>query len=147
MNMIQSLLLAFTFVLAASAAPAGDTKTTAQTPARTPAKLPAGLPAGAEPVNAQQWRHTDAEGQKWIYTRTPFGWSRGHEDKVTKAESAEPVEAKPGSPRSSGPALEIVEVRANEVVFQRATPFGRSRWTKAKSALDDAEKAALAARK
>jgi hypothetical protein len=141
MNMIKSLLLAFTFVLAASAAPAGDAKA----PAR-----PAGLPAGAERVTDQQWRHTDAKGQKWIYTRTPFGWSRGHEDKVTKAETADAADGKPATGPAStpaGPALEIVEVRANEVVFQRATPFGRSRWTKAKSALDDAEKAALAARK
>lgn len=147
MNMIQSLFFALTFVLTASAAPAGDSKTTAQSPARTAAKPPAGLPAGAERVNAQQWRHTDAKGQKWIYTRTPFGWSRGPEEQVTKAEPAEAADPTAAAPASSGPALEIVDVRANEIVFQRATPFGRSRWTKAKSALDDAEKAALAARK
>lgn len=138
MNTIKTLLLVLTFALAATASPAGDAKASAR---------PAGLPNGAERVTDQQWRHTDAKGQKWIYTRTPFGWSRGPEDKVTKAESAESADAKPVSPVSSGPALEIVEVRANEVVFQRATPFGRSRWTKARSALDDAEKAALAARK
>jgi hypothetical protein len=145
MNLIQSLFIALTFVLASSAAAAGDAKSARPAPAGKAAKPPAGLPAGAERVNGQQWRHTDDKGGKWIYTRTPFGWSRGPEEQVTKAESGEAVDAP--APGSSGPALEIVEVRGNEIVFQRATPFGRSRWTKARSALDDAEKAALAARK
>lgn len=121
--MIKILLLSLTLVLAASAA--GD------------AKKPVGPPAGAQQISETQWRHTGPDGKAWIYTRTPFGWSRGPEDKVNPDTKAMP--SKPG------PALEVVEIRESEAVFQRATPFGRSRWTKPLADLDEAERAAVAA--
>jgi hypothetical protein len=123
-NMVKTILLALAFSVGLAAA---DKK---------PAAKPVGPPAGAERLNDTQWKHTDSAGKVWVYTRTPFGWSRGPEEKLEKKE------------QTPGPALEVVEIGEKDAVFQRATPFGKSRWTKALSALDDAEKAAVeAARK
>lgn len=122
--MVKTILLLLVFSLGLAAA---DKK---------PAAKSVGPPAGAERLNETQWKHTDSAGKAWIYTRTPFGWSRGPEEQPAKKELP------------PGPALEVVEIGEKEAVFQKATPFGKSRWTKALSALDDAEKAAVdAARK
>lgn len=101
-------------------------------------KPPAGIPTGAQRLSETRWRHTTPDGKSWIFTRTPFGWSRGPET-TPAAGTSETKES------TTAPALEVVEIRANEAVFQRPTPFGRSRWTKALSALDEAESAAVAA--
>lgn len=123
-NMVKTIFLSLALSLGLAAA---DGK---------PAAKPVGPPAGAERLNETQWKHTDSAGKVWVYTRTPFGWSRGAEKNLEIKE------------KDPGPPLEVVEIRDKEAVFQRATPFGKSRWTKALSALDDAEKAAVdAARK
>jgi hypothetical protein len=118
--MLKRMALAAVMAMGAAAAP--------------PEARPAGVPAGAVRVEDGKWRHTDTKGKAWVYVRTPFGVSRMPEE---QAEAKAEVKA--------GPGLEVVEVRENEAVFQRATPFGKSRWTKARTALDEDEKAALEA--
>lgn len=118
--MVKSLLLFAVFATGLLAAP------------------PAGVPAGAKQIEETKWRHTDAQGKSWIYIRTPFGVARMLEDKAAAPDSSKAAARQAAQ-------FEVVEVRGDEVVFQRATPFGKSRWTRPVTELNEDEKAALEA--
>lgn len=118
--MVKALLLFAVFAIGALAAP------------------PAGVPAAAKQIEETKWRHTDAQGKAWIYIRTPFGVARMLEDK-----EAAPDTSKAAARQAA--QFEVLEVRGDEIVFQRATPFGKARWTRPMSELTEDEKAALEA--
>lgn len=105
----------------------GQTKDSAQ----KPAAVASSLPTGAEKVGQDQWKWKDPQGKTWMYYRTAFGYTRLEE--VPDKESASP----------SG--YRVVEVKSAEVTFERATPFGKSRWSRPVTDLNDDEKAALEA--
>lgn len=118
--MVKLLLLSAVFALGALAAP------------------PAGVPAGAKQIEETKWRHTDAQGKAWIYIRTPFGVARMLEENAAAPDSSKAAARQAAQ-------FEVLEVRADEIVFQRATPFGKARWTRPVNELTDDEKAALEA--
>lgn len=118
--MVKSLLLFAVIAIGAAAAP------------------PAGVPAAAKQIEETRWRHTDAQGKSWVYIKTPFGVTRMPEDKAAAPDAARTAARQAAQ-------FEVLEVRADEAVFQRATPFGKARWTRPVSELTDDEKAALEA--
>jgi len=111
-------------LLAAIAAPAVERK-----PGKPPAPAAGKLapPKDARQIDANHYSFTDPRGQKWIYTKTPFGWSR-FEDKP--AEAATVPEG-------------MTAVEDGDVIrFERSGPFGVYRWQKKKTELDPIEAAA-----
>jgi hypothetical protein len=118
--MVKALLLIAVLAIGALAAP------------------PAGVPAGAKQIEETKWRHTDAQGKAWIYIRTPFGVARMLEDKAAAPDTTKATARQAAQ-------FEVLEVRGDEVVFQRATPFGKARWTRPVTELTDDEKAAIEA--
>lgn len=99
-------------------------------PAETNSASPAiSAPAGVREMAPNTWTETDAQGKTWTCRRTPFGLIR--------------FEAKTEAPRKDDLADQITAVEAGDSVrFERATPFGRQRWTVKKSELNDLEKQA-----
>lgn len=89
------------------------------------------LPANAVKIQEGVYQVKDAKGKTWIYSRTPFGWS-----KVDEAASKESARA------SETPAFRAVSVEGDKVKFERETPFGKSTWTKPIADLTADEKAA-----
>lgn len=118
--MVKSLLLLAVLAMGAAAAP------------------PAGVPSGAQQIEDSRWRHVDTSGKAWIYMPTPFGVAR-----MPAEQAAAPDQAKAAARPAA--RFEVIEVRADEIVFQRATPFGKPRWTKPVSGLTDDERAAVEA--
>lgn len=99
--------------------------------ARAKAKPAAALsvPAGAEKVEEGVWRAKDAQGQTWIYKKTPFGLVRMEEEQKAAAPAA--------------PSIRVIEVRGQEAVFERPSPFGRKTWTRKAGEMDEEERRAL----
>jgi len=91
---------------------------------------PAGIPSSAVPSGTRAYRYVDPQGKAWLYSMTPFGVVR--------------VEERTASPeKSDGKADQIRVTEAGEVLrFERATPFGVSRWERKKSELNETERAA-----
>lgn len=89
------------------------------------------VPPDAERLGEGLWRAKDREGKVWLYKRTPFGIVR-YEDGGAKDE-----------PEPQQPEIRVVKAGANEIVFERRTPFGARTWTKSAADLDGAEKRAL----
>ena len=89
------------------------------------------VPPGAEKLGEGLWRAKDRDGKVWLYKRTPFGIVR-YEDGGAKDE-----------PESQQPEIRVVKAGANEIVFERRTPFGARTWTRSPADLDGAEKRAL----
>ena len=118
---------------AAEAAKPGTAATPANTAQAAKAEAVA-PPANAEKIGDGVYKATDTAGKTWIYTRTPFGYS-----KVAESEH----QAAGNSVQSA--ALQVVSIDGDKVKFQRDTPFGKSVWTRAKSELSEDEKAALEA--
>jgi hypothetical protein len=118
---------------------AAKATSTKATPAKAePAKsaspaagIPRTIPADAVPDGTGDYRHTDAEGKKWIYRMTPFGLTRREDTpEFTAVKTAN--------------AAGIKATEDGDIVrFERLGPFGVWRWTKNKSELDEVEKAAL----
>ncbi|MCC6591393.1 MAG: hypothetical protein IT168_32205 [Bryobacterales bacterium] len=111
-------------------------KATAPAPAAVPAKLtsPDGnpqLPKGAVEVEPGLFKHSAANGEVWMYRRTPFGYSRYQPQKdlidADKEESQYLVATDNG----------------DSVLFERKTPFGVNKWSRKKSELSGAERLAL----
>lgn len=134
MRTIQSiLLLALALPLAAQTAPASKS-TPAKSAAAKPADaVPATPPANAEQIDSATFHWKDAKGDLWIYKKTPFGWSRSREKDLPPVKRQD----------SERPPMVVREVRGDDVVFERPSPFGQSRWTKKKDALSADEQAAL----
>lgn len=129
--MIARIWMAAFLTLAAAAAQ------TAQRPASRPAPNRSANtiapPAGAEKLSEGVFRAKDSSGKVWIYTRTPFGFAR-HEEGAAQA-----------APRPEVPAFRVLDVKDGKVRFERATPFGKSAWTRNVAQLDEKEKAAYEA--
>jgi hypothetical protein len=91
------------------------------------------IPADAESIDVNTYRWTDGKGKKWILIQTPFGISK-------HADTGEPMRDKHAE------FDDMADVRVVEdgdsLKFERSTPFGPQRWTKKKTNLTDAEKAA-----
>lgn len=97
----------------------------------------AAVPTGAVQFEPGSYRYTDAQGQKWIYRRTPFGVARFADE--APAPAAKPTAAQEKS---------LDQVKATDagdsVKFERTTPFGVQKWETKKTDLDTLEKAAWA---
>lgn len=98
---------------------------------KKPAAPPQGLPAAAEKVGEGMWKWKDPQGKSWIYHSTAFGYSR--------------LEDVPEKPAAAQAGLRVVAVKAAEVTFEQVTPFGKSRWNRPVTELNDDEKAAYEA--
>ena len=104
-------------------------------PKEKTAKLPAVMnapPASAEKVGDDTYRYVDPAGKKWIFKKTPFGWSKQDESQV-------PAPVKPEEDHTK-----VVGTDGDVVKFERPGPFGSFKWERKKSELNDTEKAALA---
>ncbi|MEO8596305.1 MAG: hypothetical protein ABI759_23505 [Candidatus Solibacter sp.] len=138
-------------VLAASAADGQAAKSTAPTtksstakssakPAKaTDASKPMAIPADAVQDATGDFHHTDAQGNKWLYRKTPFG--------VTRLEDAPQPVATQGRPSTAGGAGILAFDEGDKVRFEKQGPFGLWKWEKKKTELDEGEKAALQASK
>lgn len=97
------------------------------------ADRPAGVPEDAVKT-ADGYRYTDAQGQQWIYRRTPLG--------VARAQVADP--AKAGAAKKTPAADDGIRAtdHGDTVAFERPGPFGTYRWERKKSDMDARERAA-----
>jgi|WetSurMetagenome_2_1015567.scaffolds.fasta_scaffold1166996_1 hypothetical protein len=127
------LLMALALPLAAQTAAAPKSAPAKPAAARPADPAPLSPPANAERVDINTFRWKDASGDFWIYKKSPFGWSRIKEKDVA-AYSRTP---------STETAINVIEVRGDEVVLEKPTPFGSTRWTKKKSDLNADERAAM----
>lgn len=119
-------------ILAGMLSISGQTQGTA----KKPAEAPRGVPASAENAGDGVWKWKDPQGKSWIYNRTMFGYSR-----------TEDVPDKPAERGAAGAkGLRVVEVNAAQVTFEQATPFGKSRWSRALADMNSDEKAAYEGR-
>lgn len=117
-------------VLAASPEEGQKTKS-AKAPAKAEKAAPA-LPAGAEQTSETTWRYKDPQGKVWVYSKTPFGYSR-HAEGETAGKEAQ-------RPRAT---YRVLEVKGGVVTFESASVFGKSRWSKKRDELNADEKASL----
>ena len=124
----------------ASQAPArkAPAKAATKAPAKSAAKkadagIPPVIPPDAVPDGTGDFRHTDAQGKKWIYRQTPFGLTRREDTPETAAVK---------SAAADGAGIQATE-EGEMVTFVRKGPFGVWKWTKNKAELDETEKAAL----
>ncbi|QOY86534.1 hypothetical protein [Paludibaculum fermentans] len=98
---------------------------------RVPAAAGTELPAGAVRMQEGVYKAQDAKGKTWIYSRTPFGWTKTEESSFKVAAQASEV-----------PSIRAIAVEGDKVKFERDSPFGKSVWTKPVSDLAPEEKAA-----
>lgn len=114
------ILLAMIPLLAAAA----DKK---KPPARPAPPAATTIPKEAKQIEPYTWRHTDRQGQNWIYRKTPFGVVRYPEP----ASGPKPDEAIPEG---------MTGIEDGDLIrFERPTPFGMHRWTRKKSELTELE--------
>ncbi len=102
-----------------------------QSAAKKPAEAPQGLPATAVKAGEGVWKWKDPQGKSWIYHRTAFGYTR--------------VEDVPEKSAAGQTGLRVGGVKAGEVTVEQATPFGKSRRTRAMDEMNASEKAAYQA--
>ncbi len=127
--MTTRILLA---VLASSLVVGADEKKPAEKAAR-PARVEAkaeGIPPDAKEIEPGVYRWKDREGKSWILRNSPFGVLKGEE-------KTEPAVAEQDLPQG----LKVIE-EGDELRFERATPFGITRWRKKKTDLDEMEQRA-----
>jgi hypothetical protein len=96
-------------------------------PAAGPPK-PLEVPAGAVEFETGAFRHTDAQGVRWVYYKTPFG--------VTRIAEAS-IKPKPVPNYDDVKAVED----GNIIRFERPGPFGIFHWQREKSQLTEMEQA------
>lgn len=92
------------------------------------------VPPGAVETQPGTWQHTDKQGRKWIYRKTPFGMAR-FEDKPNAAEPAAAADSKVESPLAAFDDGEFVR-------FERKGPFGMYKWRRSKQELNATEQEA-----
>jgi hypothetical protein len=95
------------------------------------------IPAGAVEVEPYTYRFTDAQGKKWIYHKTPFGISRA-EDKPAEGLKAEDTK-KDENARLINATTAVED--GETVRFERAGPFGVTKWQRKKTELNEVEHA------
>jgi hypothetical protein len=92
------------------------------------------IPKDAVQIDSNTYRYTDPSGKKWIYSRTPFGISRVEDKSVEDAKKTQ-----------EDMAHQIESTKAVEdgdsIRFERASPFGVTRWQRKKAELNDMERA------
>ncbi len=130
-------VLAVLTILAATAAaddkPVGTNRRKIETP--KPTKVQAvTIPKDAVQVEPNTYRYTDPAGKKWLYNKTPFGISRVEDKSVEDAKKAQ-----------EDMAHQIESTKAVEdgdsIRFERASPFGITRWQRKKGELNEMERA------
>jgi len=130
-------VLAVLTILAATA-PADDKPATThvrkiETPPPTKVKAVT-IPKDAVQIDPNTYRYTDPSGKKWIYNRTPFGISRVEDRSVEDAKKAQ-----------EDTAHQVESTKAVEdgdsIRFERASPFGITRWQRKKGELNEMERA------
>ena len=97
------------------------------------------IPPGAVEIAPGTWTHTDAQGKKWRYRKTPFGVMRTEEGKPSST-AASGMVAQPDAAALEG--VTAIE-DGDSVRFERPSPLGTLRWRRKKSELSAAEQAAL----
>ena len=128
--------LAVLVILVATAAaadkPASNKKKTVKA---TPAKVqPVTIPPDAVQIDPNTYRYTDPAGKKWTYNRTPFGISKMEDNSVEDAKKAQEDTA---HLIESTKAMED----GDSIQFERASPFGATRWKRNKAELNETERA------
>ena len=130
-------VLAVLTILAASAAaddqPANRKKVEAPKPTKVQAVT---IPKDAVQIDPNTYRYTDPAGKKWIYKKTPFGISRV-EDKGISAEDAKKAQQDLARQIEYTKAVED----GDSIRFERASPFGITRWQRKKAELNEVERA------
>jgi len=96
--------------------------------AKAPPPTSTVIPKEAKQIEPYTWRHTDAQGEVWIYRKTPFGVVRYPEPSA---------ETKPAEEIPAG--MTAVE-EGDTIRFERPTPFGKHGWSRAKTELTDLER-------
>jgi hypothetical protein len=91
------------------------------------------IPASAVQIEPGAYRYTDAKGKKWILFQTPFGIAKKEDDGEPLRKKQQDVKTMQG--------VKIAE-DGDSLKFEREGPFGTYKWSKKKSDLTDAEKAA-----
>ena len=94
------------------------------------------IPKDAVQVDANTYNYTDPAGKKWIYRKTPFGVSRV-EDAGISAQEAAKIHNETAREIESTKAVED----GDSIRFERASPFGVTRWQRKKTDLNDTERA------
>jgi hypothetical protein len=124
----------------------------------TKKKAPAvqSVPAGAERVDANTFRHKDAQGKVWIYRQTPFGVVKFEENKnepatvggrratpwgTVKVDGSAPPKADPEAEAKQASLITVTE-EGDSLRFERTSPFGKFSWNRKKTELNEDEKAA-----
>ncbi len=124
---------AFTLLLAAAEKPAPKSSPAVKASAavKPASPKPLQIPAGAVESEPGGWHYTDAQGNKWVYRKTPFGVAR--------------MEDKP-DPREQVSKAEGADIKAMEsgdyILFERPGPFGTYKWQTRKTELNKTEQAA-----
>jgi glucose/arabinose dehydrogenase len=137
--MMTLRVLAVLTILGATAAaqdqPATTNRRKIETPKPTKAQAIT-IPKDAVQIDPNTYRYTDPSGKKWIYSKTPFGTSRV-EDKGVSAEDAKKAQEETAHQIESTKAVED----GDSIRFERASPFGITRWQRKKGELNEVERA------
>lgn len=129
------LLLALALPLAAEQKARKKNSPRAASKAKAPEQK---LPPDAVEIAPNTYSHTDKQGRKWIYRQMPFGLQKYEEGGAASAAAASsPLVAKYRDADDYTTAVEDGDV----IRFERAMPFGKSRWERKKSELNEAEQA------
>jgi hypothetical protein len=129
-------VLAVLVILVATAAAADRSATNKKKPEKaTPAKVqPVTIPPDAVQIDPNTYRYTDPAGKKWTYNRTPFGISKMEDNSVEDVKKAQEDAA---HLIESTKAVED----GDSIQFERASPFGTTRWKRNKAELNETERA------
>ena len=129
-----ALLMTCAAVAAAADRPAGKKpKPAPAAPAKVQETV---IPEGAVEIRPYTYSYTDPKGQKWLYSKTPFGVMRTE----VKPESAEDAKKAQEARARLIEATSAVEV-GDSIRFERASPFGPMHWQQKKTALNEIERA------
>ncbi|MEJ5367952.1 MAG: hypothetical protein WHT08_06525 [Bryobacteraceae bacterium] len=132
---MKTIFAAFVLTAWLSGAPAAAQGDKAREKGAAGKPAAAGPKSGAPAAKKPGMRETDAEGRTWVWRETPFGLAKVEEKRAESPSAA--VQSKPA------PGFRVVEVRGDEVRFERRSPFTQSTWTKRMSELNEDEKRAL----
>jgi hypothetical protein len=101
------------------------------------------VPAGASEVSPGLFKHKDNDGKSWLYRKTPFGVVKTADAVESSSPGVESASANRDNPFGAtkappapGTTPDVTAVEdGDSYKFERATPFGPSRWTRKKSEL------------
>jgi hypothetical protein len=128
---MKLLLIALSLSVTLASAAEGQSKVAKRQAAPAVVK-PLEIPKGAVETEPGTFRHTDAQGKRWIYRPTPFGVARMPDAPAAKSQTKTPEIADYITAFEDG----------ESVRFERPGPFGVYKWTTKKSDLDATERKA-----